>query len=898
MFSPFTRVFASNTRRACFAVVLLASAARAATISWDGDTDTTFLNANNWVGGVAPASSVTTDIAQFGTTLTTFQPTLTADRFINGLIFQSTTGGWTLGGTSTLTIGSGGINDTANTSGTTTINANLVISPSQNWSSGNGGRLLVNGLVGITGGNRTLTVDSGTVTIQNGFRNGANPRVLTKAGLGTLELNGPAGTELGGFLASGGTTILGHASALGTGMLTMSGGMVQASIDLSGANAITNVVSLTGLTGGFTGSNDITLAGKLLVNSGSGRPLNNTLDSGKTLLVTGTVYTSTSPTVGGTLTIAGTGNTTFSGVIADFETTGVTGNVIVTNTGVTTFTGTNIYSGNTTVNAGRLILAGDNSGVPGVVTIGNGGTVQAGSLANFSAGALQFNTGGTANKATLALRSDGSTSIAKNASGNGVQAIVGTAEFNVDRATPGGPAGGIITWGNGGTMTMNNDNGQILVTGGNGYGLTLNQSLTWAGNNQTNKPNIVNNAPGLLTIQGGITGANVNSRSLEFSGTGDIRVNGTITGTSFYVNKTGNGTLTLANAVTPTSGSPAYRYLVQSGTLKLAVTAALENDNTANWTATRIAVASGATLAFNVGGTNEFTTGHVTTLLTNLAASTTAVTTSGAAANGMNAGSNFGFDTTNASGGTFTIADTIADTTGAAGGARGLTKLGTNTLTLTGSNTYSGGTTVTSGRLEVNNTSGSGTGSGTVTVNAGAFLAGEGSITTGSNNYVYINGTLQAGSTAATQGTDFSLSTSGMGGTVFGATSTAHFDLWSTTGTDQSSLLAAADMLRIFGDLTLTTGSTLKLGNPNNLTFQEGDVFRLFDWTGVTTRTGTFSTIDSADLNLGSLNLDTSNLYTTGTISILGIPEPGRALLLILGLTGVTMRRRRVLVGS
>ena len=58
--------------------------------------------------------------------------------------------------------------------------------------------------------------------------------------------------------------------------------------------------------------------------SGSICPLNNTLDSGKTLLVTGTVYSSTSPTVGGTFAIAGTGNTTFSGVIADFETTGVT----------------------------------------------------------------------------------------------------------------------------------------------------------------------------------------------------------------------------------------------------------------------------------------------------------------------------------------------------------------------------------------------------------------------------------------------------------------------------------------------------------------------------------------------------------------------------------------------
>jgi autotransporter-associated beta strand protein len=222
-----------------------------------------------------------------------------------------------------------------------------------------------------------------------------------------------------------------------------------------------------------------------------------------------------------------------------------------------------------------------------------------------------------------------------------------------------------------------------------------------------------------------------------------------------------------------------------------------------------------------------------------------------------------------------------------------LTKSGSGTLTLTNANAYSGGTTVTSGKLEVNNTTGFGTGSGTVTVNTGATLAGEGSITTGSNNYVYLNGTLQVGSLGATQGTDFSLATSGMGSTIFGATSLAMFDLWSTTGMVQSSLLAAADMLRIFGDVSITSGATLKLGNPNSLTFQSGDVFKIFDWASLGTRTGTFSTIDYADLNLGSLTLNTSNLYSLGTVSILGIPKPSRALLLMIGLMGLVTRLHR-----
>ncbi|MBL9185737.1 MAG: autotransporter-associated beta strand repeat-containing protein [Verrucomicrobiaceae bacterium] len=227
-----------------------------------------------------------------------------------------------------------------------------------------------------------------------------------------------------------------------------------------------------------------------------------------------------------------------------------------------------------------------------------------------------------------------------------------------------------------------------------------------------------------------------------------------------------------------------------------------------------------------------------------------------------------------------------------------LTKVGTGTLTFTAANSYNRPTTVSAGTLQINNTSGSGTGSGTVTVNTGATLAGDGSITTAANNFVYVNGTFQVGQTGATSGQDFSLTTSGSGSTVFGAVSSLDFDLWSTSGTDMSSNLAAADMLRLFGTLDITSGAILKLGNPNSLSFQNGDTFRLFDWTGIGTRTGTFA-IDSTALALsGSLSLDTTNLYTLGTISILGVPEPSRALLLMVGLAVTVSRRRRTLHAS
>ena len=56
-----------------------------------------------------------------------------------------------------------------------------------------------------------------------------------------------------------------------------------------------------------------------------------------------------------------------------------------------------------------------------------------------------------------------------------------------------------------------------------------------------------------------------------------------------------------------------------------------------------------------------------------------------------------------------------------------LTKVGTGTLALSGANTYTGGTTVSSGRLVINNTADSSTGTGAAQVNAGT-LAGQGTM--------------------------------------------------------------------------------------------------------------------------------------------------------------------------
>ena len=74
-----------------------------------------------------------------------------------------------------------------------------------------------------------------------------------------------------------------------------------------------------------------------------------------------------------------------------------------------------------------------------------------------------------------------------------------------------------------------------------------------------------------------------------------------------------------------------------------------------------------------------------------------------------------------------TFSGTMQDGGASGGTGASFTKIGTGTLTLSGANTYTGGTTVTAGALVINNTTGSGTGTGAVQVNQGT-LAGSGTI--------------------------------------------------------------------------------------------------------------------------------------------------------------------------
>jgi autotransporter-associated beta strand protein len=410
-----------------------------------------------------------------------------------------------------------------------------------------------------------------------------------------------------------------------------------------------------------------------------------------------------------------------------------------------------------------------------------------------------------------------------------------------------------------GTLTIGGDLilGDDIGTSPNALDINSGGLVRVSGNlTRRSTDSVINlNAGGTLQIgTGGITGT-------LLGGTGNLENNGTLifnhSEASSYsgvlsgsgaLEKQGTGTLTLSGANTYTGATT-----VSAGTLEFSNTASLYNATTSAWTAANLTVASGATAAFNVGGAGEFTSGNLDTLVA-----------LGNATNGFQSGSSIGLDTTN---GNFSYDSVIANPNSGTN-VLGLTKLGSNTLTLTGSNTYTGGTTLTAGTLALGSSNAIGS-SGTISFGGGTLQA------SASNTIDYSARFSNAASQQYkidTNGQNLTLATaltsSGGSFTKLGSgTLTLSGANTYTSGTTLSGGTLTAGNLNAFGTgaLTIGAGTFLDLANysiANTVTNNGGTILNAGTLAGGTFNGGT--------TDLSGANSTVAAVTGTATVNVTG----------------------------
>ncbi|MEI6603709.1 MAG: autotransporter-associated beta strand repeat-containing protein [Verrucomicrobiota bacterium] len=629
----------------------------------------------------------------------------------------------------------------------------------------------------ITGSTGTLTGTSyaltGTGTI-SAMLGGSG--TLTKTNAGTVTLAG-ANTYTGLTTVSAGTLAYGIENALGSGAVTVSGG----TLDISSFNDAVGVVTLT--SGSITGSTGV-LSGTSYALTGAGN---------------------ISASLGGAGSLTKTGAAT-----------------------VTTLSGSNAYTGVTTLTSGTLAISSiDNLGAA---------TTAAANLV-FNGGTLQF-TGASASTArdfTLTAATTGTIDVT-----TGALTISGASAATA----------GALTKTGAGTLTLggaNNHTGLTTVSAGTlAYGIENalgSGAVTVSGG--TLDISSFNDAVGVVTLtSGSITGSTgvLSGASYALTGAGNISAilggAGSLTKTGAATVTTLSGSNTYAGVTTLTGGTLAISSISQLGAATTAAANLVFNGGTLQFTGASASTDRNFTLTAATTGTIEVSTGTLTisgasaattgaltktgagtlnlsgsnghTGLTTVAEGTLAYGVTNALSNGAVTvtGGSMDISSFNDSVGAVTLASgSITGSTGVLigasyaltgtgsisailGGSATLTKSGTDTATLSGSNTYSGATSISAGTLKLG-AAGTATNSPLGTIAAGTTVT--------SNATLDLNG--------FTLGTAEALTLNGIGADSLGALTNS-----STKAATYSGLLTLGSSSRIgapSGDIILSNTGTM-----------------------------------------------------------------------------------------
>lgn len=493
-----------------FAAVALANT----TNTWNNATASTYnwSAASNWNPGAPGSGSLTNTVQLFNDTTTALGPgtyTINSDPgalTLNALNLEGkasasanttvnigTAGNsWTFDGTSPV-INLDGLNNGVRTL-TYAINPNLTLNQNLTFTGGGSGVFIFNGIISGTGsitksgagnlyldGNSTsytgtIGVSAGTLQLGNATSGSTSlgTSIIALSSSGSFQIRKTASQTVNNTI-TGTTTGTVSFQPIGSGNITFTLNkantyVAPTTLSPSGSTSRTGTLKL-GIVNGLPTTTDLTIqnaAGTSMTFDLGG--FNQTLSSLATSAGGSTANSIVTTSTGTpTLTISGTNNTTYAGLIS--------GNLSLVkgNTNSLTLTSANSYNGNSTINGGTLALgvSGSINNTPQII-INAGGTLDVSAISVYSLGSSTLRAGGTTLAATIKGKAGGTVNL-------GSQAVV----LDYDGTHP----------------TLNISQGQLLL---NGNAFTVDASSALAAGDYTIITNVANtvSSNGTLTVSG------------------------------------------------------------------------------------------------------------------------------------------------------------------------------------------------------------------------------------------------------------------------------------------------------------------------------------------------------------------------------------------------------------